>query len=232
MRIAIVGEGKMGRAVRAAAEARGHRIATVVTGAENPAGRALTAERLAGVEVAIEFTRPDAVLENLDRLCRLGIPVVTGTTGWSARLEEARAMVEEHGGALLYAANFSIGIQLLYRAAAELARALRGRPEFEAHVLERHHREKRDAPSGTALALLERLRAADPDRDWPVTAIRAGWVPGTHALELEGRFESLTLQHTVRDRAVFAEGALLAAEWLPGRRGVYTFEDILSGGAA
>jgi len=232
MRIAIVGDGRMGRAVRATALSRGHEIVTVVAGRENADGRALTAERLAGAEVAVEFTRPEAVMANLDRLSALGVPVVTGTTGWSGRLDEVRGMVESRGAALLHAANFSLGIQLLYRAAAELARALRGRPEFEAHLLERHHKEKRDAPSGTALALVQRLRAIDPDRDWPVTSVRSGWVPGTHALELEGRHESLTLTHTVRDRAVFAEGAVLAAEWLPGRRGVYTFEDLLSGEAS
>ena len=230
MNLAIVGAGRMGRAVEVAATARGHTVTTVVGRQENAQGRALTAERLAGVEVVVEFTRPDAVVANLERLADLGIPTVTGTTGWLDQFPEVKARVQGGGGALLHAANFSLGLQLLLRAAREMARALRGQPDFDASLLEWHHREKLDAPSGTALKLQEALSEEDPDRSWPITSVRTGWIPGTHALEVDGRFETLSLIHAVRDRQVFADGAVAAAEWLRGRQGIYSFEDILSGG--
>jgi len=230
VKLAIVGTGKMGRAVEAAAAARGHTVTTVVAGRENAQGKALTAERLAGAEVVVEFTRPDAVVANLERLADLGVPTVTGTTGWLEQLPQVTARIQAGKGALLHAANFSLGVQLLLRAAREMARALRGQPDFDATLLEWHHREKLDAPSGTALKLQEALAGEDPERIWPITSVRTGWIPGTHALEVDGRFETLSLVHTVRDRGVFADGAVAAAEWLRGRQGVYTFEDILSGG--
>ncbi len=229
MRIALVGGGRMGRAVRGVAEARGHEIVVELTGPDNAGGRALTAERLGGAEVVMEFTRPEAAVPNLTRLAGLGVATVTGTTGWYDRLAEVEAAVRAGGGALLYAPNFSLGARLLERAARELARALRGREDFDPLLVERHHREKRDAPSGTALALQDALRSVDPDRAWPVASERVGWVPGTHGIRFEGRLESLEVLHTVRDRAVFAEGAVLAAEWLPGRRGLFTFDDLLGG---
>ncbi len=230
MKLAIVGAGKMGRAVEEAAGARGHTVTTVIGGRENPDGGALTPERLAGAEVVVEFTRPDAVVANLERLADLGIPTVTGTTGWLDHLPAVEARVRGGGGALLHAANFSLGVQLLLQAARTLARSLRGQPGFDAVLVEWHHREKVDAPSGTALKLRDALAEVDPDRAWPITALRTGWIPGTHAVEVDGRHESLSLVHTVRDRRVFADGAVAAAEWLRGRKGVFTFEDILSGG--
>lgn len=229
MKLAIVGTGKMGRAVETAAEARGHQVVARVGRKENPDGQALTAERLAGAEVVVEFTGPDAVVANLVRLADLGIPVVTGTTGWLDHLPDVETRIQAGGGALLHAANFSIGVQVLLRAAREMARALRGQAGFHATLVEWHHREKVDAPSGTALKLRDALAAEDGERDWPVTSLRTGWIPGTHAIEVDGRFESLSLVHTVRDRGVFADGAVIAAEWLRGRTGVFTFEDILPG---
>jgi 4-hydroxy-tetrahydrodipicolinate reductase len=229
MRLAIVGAGKMGRAVRAAAEARGHEVAVLLRSADNPGGAALTAAGLRGVDVALEFTRPDAAPGNLERLIEAGIPAVTGTTGWLEHLPRIERLVEERGGTLLHAANFSPGLHLLLRAARELARGLRGLAGYDGAVLEWHHREKRDAPSGTAAVLREALREADPERDWPVTSVRLGAVPGTHAVEVDARFESLSVVHRVRDRAVFAEGAVTAAEWVVGRHGVYTFADVLGG---
>lgn len=229
MRIAIIGAGKMGRAIRMEAERRGHAIVTTVTGPENPGGGAITAERFRDVEMAIEFTRPDAVVPNLERLLALGVPMVTGTTGWQRELPRITALVEARGGALLYAANFSLGLLLLLRAARELGRGLAGLPGFDGVLMEWHHREKQDAPSGTALVLQRALREADPTREWPVTSVRLGAVPGTHAIEVDGSFESLSLVHRVRDRAVFAQGAVTAAEWLLGRTGVHTFADVLGG---
>src|SRR4051794_28407172 len=151
MRIAIIGNGKMGKAVAALAAERGHTIHTVVSGLENAGGKALTAGRLTGADVAVEFTRPDAVVRNLRRLMELGIPTVTGTTGWYEALPEVQELVRERSGALLHAVNFSVGVHLFFRAARDLARSFRDRPEFVVAIHEEHHRAKLDAPSGTAL---------------------------------------------------------------------------------
>jgi 4-hydroxy-tetrahydrodipicolinate reductase len=230
MRFAIIGNGRMGQAITALAERRGHAIHAVIGGAENAAGRALTAERLKGADVAVEFTRPEAVVVNLERLIEAGIPTVTGTTGWRDELPRISALVERRGGALLHAANFSLGVHLFLRAARELARGFVGRPEFDAFILEEHHAAKLDAPSGTARELQTKARAADPERPFPITSLRAGATPGTHLLAYDGRYERVTLAHVARSRDGFAAGALAAAEWLPGRRGVHTVEDMLFGG--
>lgn len=232
MRIAIVGHGKMGRAVSALAAERGHTIHTVVGSAENTGGRALTTERLAGTDVVLEFTRPDAAVRNLERLIELGIPTVTGTTGWTEALPRVAALVEKHGGALLHAPNFSIGVHLFLRAAGDLARRFRNRPEFEDSIVEEHHAAKLDAPSGTALLLQQRLAREDPARSFPISSVRAGTVPGTHTLTYHGAHETITLSHVARSRSSFAAGALAAAEWLPGKTGVFTFEDMLFGDTA
>jgi 4-hydroxy-tetrahydrodipicolinate reductase len=229
MRIVIVGNGKMGRAVAAMAEAKGHAIHAVVGGAENAGGRALTTERLAGADVAVEFTRPDAAVANLERLIDAGIPAVTGTTGWHDELGRIAALVERRGGALLHAANFSLGVHLFLRAASDLARRFGGRAEFDAFILEEHHAAKRDAPSGSARELQARARAADPVRAFPITSVRVGATPGTHALAYDGPYERVTIEHEARSRDGFAAGALAAAEWLPGHRGVHTVEDMLFG---
>jgi 4-hydroxy-tetrahydrodipicolinate reductase len=230
MRIVIVGNGRMGRAVAAQAEARGHAV-RVIGREENAGGQALTAERLRGVDVAVEFTRPEAAADNVTRLVEAGVPVVCGTTGWDAERAAVAGLVERTGGALLHAANFSVGVHLFLRAARRLAEELAGRPGFDAFILEEHHAAKRDAPSGTAGVLRDALAAADPGREFPITSIRAGATPGTHTLAYDGEHERIVLTHLARSRAGFAAGALAAAEWLPGRRGVFTVEDMLFGDA-
>ena len=229
MQIAIVGNGRMGRAVAALAEERGHSV-RVIGREENAGGAALTRERLAGVDVAVEFTRPDAVVANLERLIDAGVPAVTGTTGWTADLPRIERLVRSRGGALLYAANFSIGVHLFLQAARELATLFAKRPEFGAFILEEHHAAKHDAPSGTAALLRTKAREADPSREFPITSVRAGSIPGTHELTYDGPHETVSLSHVARTRAGFAVGALAAAEWLPGRPGLHRFEAMLFGG--
>jgi 4-hydroxy-tetrahydrodipicolinate reductase len=231
MRIAIIGHGKMGKAVAALATERGHVIHTVVNRIENAEGRALTRERLASVDVAVEFTRPDATIVNLERLIELGIPTVTGTTGWTEELPKVITLVQQRGGALLHAANFSVGVHLFFRAARDLARCFRGRSEFAVSIHEEHHKSKLDAPSGTALLLQRQLWSEEPERRFPISSVRIGESPGTHVLTYEGPHETITLSHVTRSRVVFAAGAVAAAEWLPGHTGVFTFEDMLFGGA-
>jgi 4-hydroxy-tetrahydrodipicolinate reductase len=229
MRLALIGYGKMGHALAALAIERGHEVCTIVRGAENPEGAALTADRLGGAEVALEFTRPEAAPGNLIRIARLGLPTVSGTTGWSSSLPAIEREVTAHGGALLYSPNFSVGVHLFLRAAADLARRLSGRADFEAFILEQHHAAKRDAPSGTALQLQAVVTAADPDRPFPISSVRAGSTPGSHLLAYDSPFEVIRLEHTARGRHSFAAGALLAAEWLRGRSGVHTFQEMLFG---
>jgi 4-hydroxy-tetrahydrodipicolinate reductase len=229
MRIAIVGNGRMGQAVAALAKERGHAIHTVIGSTDNVGGGGLTREGLSGADVAIEFTRPDAAACNLERLIELGIPTVTGTTGWTGALPRISTLVEKHRGALLHAPNFSIGVQLFIQAARELARRFRGRQEFDDSIVEEHHAAKLDAPSGTALVLQRRLQEEDPTRRFPITSVRTGTVPGTHTLAYDEAHETVTLSHVARSRQTFAAGALAAAEWLPGKTGVFTFEDMLFG---
>ncbi len=225
MKVAIVGFGKMGRAVRDLALAQKHEIA-----AELDVGQ-LSQAAVRGADVAIEFSQPDAAADNLIRLAGWNIPVVCGTTGWYGRLPEIRAAVEKAKAALVYAPNFSLGVQIFLRAAGELGRALSKRPEFDAYLIETHHKGKKDAPSGTAGAVREALRAEDSTRDYPITSVRAGQVPGTHEVHVEGPGESMVFQHLAHDRNIFAAGALTAARWLVERprQGVFTLEQVLFG---
>lgn len=229
LRILIVGNGRMGHAVAALAAARGHAVHAMIGSEENAGGRALTRERLEGADVAIEFTRPDAVVANVERLVEAGMPIVTGTTGWSAELPRITRLVAERGGALLHASNFSAGVHLFLRAAEDLARRFAGHAAFDAFILEEHHAAKRDSPSGTALSLQEALRKGDASRSFPITSVRAGESPGTHVVTYDGPADSVTLSHVARSREGFAAGALDAAEWLPGHPGVHTFEQMLFG---
>jgi 4-hydroxy-tetrahydrodipicolinate reductase len=231
MRLAIVGNGRMGRAVAAVAAERGHIVHALIGRKENAAGAALSPARLEGVDAAIEFTGPDAAARNLERLIEAGIPTVTGTTGWLDDLPRIARLVEARGGALLHSANFSVGVHLFLRAARDLAERFAGRPGFDAFVLEAHHAAKVDAPSGTATALRSRLREGDAAREFPITSIRAGSIPGTHVVTYDGPYETVTLSHVARSRRGFAAGAVAAAEWLPGRAGVHDFEEMLFGGS-
>jgi len=224
-RIAIVGFGKMGRAIRDLAIAEKHEVV-----AEIDIGQ-LSQAALKGADVAIEFTQPDAAVDNLVRLAGWKVPTVCGTTGWYGRLAEVKAAVDKSGSALVYAPNFSVGVQILLQIARETGRALSARPEFDAHLVETHHKAKKDAPSGTAGALREALRSKDPNRDYPITSVRVGEAPGTHQIIVDGPGESLTLEHVARDRSIFARGALVAARWLAERprKGVFAFDHVLFG---
>ncbi|MEP6474488.1 MAG: dihydrodipicolinate reductase C-terminal domain-containing protein [Gemmatimonadota bacterium] len=229
MRIALVGNGRMGQAIQALAASRDDELVTVISGEENRSGEMLTADRLDAAEVVLEFTHPTVAPMNLLRLAQLGMPVVSGTTGWSERLPEVEAAFTAGTGALLHSANFSVGVHLFLRAAAVVAAGFKGRPEYEEFILEAHHKHKLDAPSGTALRLQAAVRHADRDRDFPVSSIRAGAIAGMHRLSYDSAGESISLNHTARGREPFAAGALAAADWLRGRRGVHRFEAMLFG---
>lgn len=225
-RLAVIGDGRMGRAVAALAPERGFTVVAHFGAHGDATGCPLGPAALAGVEVAIEFTVPGAAPANIRACLAAGVPVVVGTTGWHDDLPAVAAEVAASGGALLHAPNFSPGVvlftDLVREAAARLARV----PGLALHLVDVHHAAKRDAPSGTARALAA-AAAEGSGRDVPVTSIRTGHVPGTHTLVADAPFEQVTLTHEARDRRVFADGALSAAAWLAGRRGVFTMRHVL-----
>jgi 4-hydroxy-tetrahydrodipicolinate reductase len=177
--------------------------------------------------VAIEFTTPDAAPGNARACAAAGCPIVVGTTGWYGERDAVAAEVERQGGAMLTAPNFSIGVAVFDRVVAEAARLFAKVEGFDAHLVETHHAAKKDAPSGTAGALAHTAEAS-LGRAIPITSIRTGSVPGTHEVIFDAPFEQVRLVHEARDRRVFAEGALLAAKWLVGKRGIFTMQDVLS----
>ena len=229
-RVAVVGDGKMGRAVADLARERGGTVTALLGLSENQDGNALTRDRLGDTEVVIEFTEPAAAPANILAAIRAGYPVVTGTTGWADQLERVTRTVLELQGALVHAPNFSVGLNLFLALATVAGRVMQRAPRFDAHVVETHHAAKKDAPSGTAIAL-ERAASSELGRSIPITSVRTGHVPGTHELSFDGPFEQIRLTHTARDRRVFADGALHAAEWVRGRRGVFTMRDVLDLGS-
>ena len=225
-RLALVGYGRMGRMVAELAPAHGFEVAVTLASADNPGGAGLTAERLAGVEVAIDFSIAAAVPGNVERLAALGIPVVVGATGWGAELPQVRAAVERSGSGLVYGANFSVGVQIFYRLAETAGRLMAEAEEYGAWAYEIHHDKKKDAPSGTLLELVRRVETAGFSRHLDVASNRAGSIPGTHVLGFDSEADTITLEHRARNRTGFAHGALKAARWLLGRTGFYEFGDI------
>jgi 4-hydroxy-tetrahydrodipicolinate reductase len=236
MRIALLGYGKMGKAVEALALAGGHEIVLKISSG-NLLG--LATGNLAGADVAIEFSRPESAFENI-RLClESGVPVVSGTTGWLERFGEARSLCLDRGGALLYASNFSIGVNIFFALNRFLAGLMDKQPSYEVGVEEIHHLQKLDAPSGTAITIaediLERLarkekwvnrQAAGPS-ELPVISIRKGQVPGTHTVSYVSAIDSISIRHEAYSREGFARGALMAAEWVIGKKGCFGMRDML-----
>lgn len=226
-RLAIIGLGRMGRTIEQLAPERGFQVVSRIdpSGGDAPS---VSRDALRDAEVAVEFTAPGAAVGNIVAALRAGCPVVVGTTGWYERQDEVDAIVRETGGAVLVAPNFSVGVAAFGEIVKAAARALRTAPGFDAHLTETHHTAKKDAPSGTA-ANLERLAATEWGRDIPITSVRVGSVPGTHEFVFDAPFEQIRIEHVARDRRVFADGALLAARWLIGRRGVFRMSDVLTG---
>ena len=226
LRLAIIGDGKMGRAIDGLARERGYVVTAMLGAADNAAGSAITRARLGDAEVVIEFTEPQAAPANIIAAVRAGYPVVTGTTGWASELESVSREVAASRAGLVHAPNFSVGVTLFLAIAAAAGRVMRRAPEFDPHIVETHHAAKKDAPSGTAIALERSVR--EPfGRSIETTSVRTGHVPGTHELTFDGPFEQIRLTHMARDRRVFADGALRAAAWVRGRQGVFTMRDVL-----
>ena len=225
MRVLLVGHGRMGQLVERLAPEYDATIAGVVTARD--AERALTEGDFGPVDVAIDFTLPDAVPRNLPLLARRGINVVIGTTGWAAHEQAMRDLVADTNIGVLAAANFSLAMNIFQLVVEEAARRFAKHPSFEVWIHELHHSAKKDAPSGTALLLKAAIERAGYTRRIDVTSARVGSIPGTHQVGFDGPADTVTLTHTVRDRAVFARGALDAARWLTGRHGWFTIKDML-----
>ena len=228
LRLALLGRGKMGRAVEQLAPSRGFEVRLILDEGSNREGAGLTPGRFKDMDVCVEFTTPAAVLDNIRRVAALGCNLVVGTTGWTGQLDEVRAIVERASIGMVYAANFSIGAQLFLRAAEQVARLFAGLPMYEPYITETHHRFKKDAPSGTAIELKRHVQPALGNREIAVGSIRAGYVPGTHELGFDSEADSVILRHTARGRQGFAEGALYAARWVVGKKGLFAFADLFA----
>ena len=226
MKIALIGDGKMSHAIAPRATERGHTITAMLGSGENRDGAGITRDKLGQPDLAIEFTEPAAAATNVLACVRTGLPVVVGTTGWYEQLDVVIAEVRKQNGTMFWAPNFALGIALLSAAIESVSLALKDVTGFDVHMIETHHAAKKDKPSGTA-ASLARVAEQALGRDVPITSVRTGFVPGTHELVIDATFEQLRLVHEARDRRVFADGAISAAEWLLGRKGVYTMRDVL-----
>lgn len=225
MRLLLLGHGRMGRLVESLAAEYGATIAGVID--EHSGADAIAAGAHGAVDVAIDFTLADAVPRNLPQLAARKINVVIGTTGWHAHEPAMREVAARAGIGVLAASNFSLGMNIFQLAVEEASRQFARHPEFGAWIHEAHHVMKKDAPSGTALTIEAGMVRAGFDRPIDMSSTRAGSVPGTHTVGFDGPSETLEFTHTVRDRAVFARGALTAARWLVGRQGWFSIRDML-----
>jgi 4-hydroxy-tetrahydrodipicolinate reductase len=225
MRIALIGYGKMGHAVRALAEEHGHEVPVIIGEAHENMAAERFPETLRMADVAIDFSAADAVRRNVEACMLANIPIVEGTTGWNAQLSDIKFLVEESGAAMVHGANFSIGVNLFYKLAEYAAALFSNFPEYEAFIEEQHHSRKKDAPSGTALKLKDVVDKHVQIGD--IAATRAGNIPGTHRLGFDGKADQILLEHTARSREGFALGAIMAAEWIVGKRGFYEFSDVI-----
>ena len=225
MKIALTGYGAMGKLIRTLAEEKGHEIGVVIDEADANLFAGDVAEKLRGNDVAIDFTVGMAVPRNVEACVKAGVPVVVGTTGW----QEDRALIEnivrEGNGAMVYGANFSIGVNLFYRIAEFAAELFAKFPEYEVFIEEQHHSRKKDAPSGTALKIKEVVSKHVDVGD--IAATRAGNIPGTHHVGFDGPADQIMLTHTARSREGFALGAIMAAEWIVGKNGFFEFTHVI-----
>jgi 4-hydroxy-tetrahydrodipicolinate reductase len=221
MLVLVLGKGKTGSLVAEVARERGHGVRALdIT--ENQHGSALTAPNLAGVDVVIDFTTPDAAVENIRAVLALGCRIVVGTTGWYAHLPDLKAIAERRNGGLLYGTNFSIGVQKLFRLTAQLAR-IEG---YNFAISETHHTSKLDAPSGTAITLKQIIHSVQPGIEVPIESHRVGDANGEHIVTAKSEYDELVLRHDAHSRRGFAVGAVRAAEWLNGKSGVWEFREI------
>lgn len=236
MKAAIIGYGKMGREIEKILLKRGHEAGLIID--VDNAGD-LNAEKMKGIDVAIEFTTPDTALGNIKKCLEIGVPVVCGTTAWTAHLPEVKELCRQKDGAFFYAPNYSIGVNILFELNRRLAAMMNRFPEYDVTVEEVHHTQKKDAPSGTAVLIADDIVSAlDRKKEWvgctttepdelEVLAVRRSVVPGIHTITYESPEDTVTISHAAKNRVGLATGAVLAAEFLAGKKGVYSMNDLL-----
>ncbi len=225
--LAIVGCAKTGRMCEARAPEYGFEVCARFDGKNNLCGAGLTRDSLRGVDAAVEFSEPGAAIENIRALAAAGVNAAVGTTGWMEELGAAREAVNRAGTGLVWSANFSVGVNLFLQVAACAAGLFAKQREYEAWGWEIHHSAKKDAPSGTLKKLAEEMRARGYDRAIDLSSSRAGAIPGTHEIGFDSLGDTITLRHTARSREGFARGALQAARWVVGKKGMFEFREIL-----
>ncbi len=245
MRIALIGYGKMGKTIHALAKQKGIEVTAIIDPfAPEATAKEITADSLKGADVCIDFTQPDALLENLKKIAALKKNIVVGTTGWYANQEEAKKIVQQAKIGLIFASNFSIGVNVFYRIVKSAARLFNNFSDYDAFVFELHHNKKKDSPSGTAKSIaeiilqelkrkkslvFEKLDRAPETSELHVASVRAGNIPGTHVVGFDSNADCIELKHEARNREGFAAGALLAAEWINGKNGFFTIDDLMDG---
>lgn len=226
MKLALIGYGAMGQLVASLARAQGDEIGATLTSRDAARSIDEMAALLQDHHAAIDFSVGTAVARNAEGCARAGVALVEGTTGWKENEADVRDIVKEHDGAIVYGANFSIGVNVFYRIVSQAAKLMSGLDQYEAFIEEEHHSRKRDAPSGTALKLRD-LMAEHIKVEIPIAATRAGHIPGTHRVGFDSAADQVTLTHMARSREGFAAGALLAARWIVGRKGTYEFGNVI-----
>jgi 4-hydroxy-tetrahydrodipicolinate reductase len=236
MRIALIGYGRMGHEIEEAAVGRGHSVGLVID-VENQ-GDFIPA-KFNGIDVAIEFTLPDSAFGNISRCLEMRIPVVSGTTGWAGRYTEAAELCRQYGTSFIWSSNFSIGVNILFRINAELSRLMSSHNSYNPSIVEIHHTRKLDAPSGTAITLAEGIGENNSNfSGWcaedaisagkvPIRSVREGDVPGTHVIDWKSDIDGISLRHEAKNRKGLALGAVVAAEYIYNRKGVFTMSDVL-----
>ena len=242
MNIALIGHGRMGKEVESLAAERGIKVLKIFTSRNNPSGAGLTKESLKGVDICIDFSTPATVLGNIEAVVGAGKSMVVGTTGWHQQTEQVRILVKKHTVGFLCSSNFSLGVNLLMQMVLDIAHLIDRYPEYDVAIHEVHHRGKVDSPSGTALSLAsivlqsmkrkntilhETPRATLKPEEVHVTSTRVGHIVGKHTVLFDSEFDSIELVHTAKSRKGFALGALVAAEWLKGKKGFYTMKDVI-----
>jgi 4-hydroxy-tetrahydrodipicolinate reductase len=239
MKIALIGYGKMGKAIEKIAVERGHSVVAIYD-----SKNIFSADAIDKIDVAIEFTKPDLAVNHIKKCIDAHIPIVTGTTGWFNQLEEIEAYTEQNNGAFLHASNFSIGVNIFFAVNRKLAQLISKQPEYQVSIEEIHHLQKLDAPSGTAITLANGILENNLNlKEWvlgeskapsfeshqiPITARREPDVPGTHSVKYESEIDTISIHHEAHSRHGFALGAVIAAEWLFGKKGVFTMNNVLN----
>ena len=227
MKIAIIGYGKMGKLIEQLANEKGHEVVSIIDPSIENSG--ITKQSLSNVDVCIEFTHPDSVMENIKKTLELGKNIVVGTTGWHSNIDVVKQLVEKSNSGLLHASNFSIGMNLFMKTLENAASLFLSNETYDIAGMEAHHNQKFDSPSGSAKeiqSIISKASGRSIDKI-PFSSLRCGAIPGTTTIYFDSVADTITLTHQARNRSGFANGAIISAEWLQGKKGVFTMEDLL-----